>query len=87
MVILSITFIILYLKFIYILVCWLLEEEKLVLVVGLVSRINYLQGMVLTNSFITIITISISLITTLLTVVILNCFTQLIQRPLKHGAW
>jgi hypothetical protein len=47
-VILSITFIILYLKFIYILVCWLLIEEKLLLVVGLVSNINYLQG-ILTN--------------------------------------
>jgi hypothetical protein len=47
-VILSITFIIVYLKFIYILVCWLLIEEKLLLVAGLVSRINYLQG-ILTN--------------------------------------
>jgi hypothetical protein len=43
-VILSITFMILYLKFIYILVGWLLIEEKLLLV----SRINYLQG-ILTN--------------------------------------
>jgi hypothetical protein len=46
-------------------VCWLLQEEKLMLVAELVLRINYLQAMVLTNNtffIITIITLPIVII-------------------------
>ena len=50
------------------------------LVVGLVSRINYLQGMVLTNAF-----IIINVIISFITIAILNRVTQLPESSLEFG--